>query len=100
MTNDDNIIADLLKKIDSLQATINTQNAFIMKMATYRDDREDKLESERTKRLGELMAIARDVDFVGIFSRWLLDKEQASRRPPYSAGRPDSEETKPEDLDS
>ncbi len=102
MTSSDALIADLLKKIDSLQDTINTQNAFIMKMATYRDDREDKWEQEKTKRLGELAAFARDTDLAGVLSRWILDKEKY-RRPAYSAGQPDSNGNGPEeqeDLDS
>ena len=103
MTISDDIIKDLLKKIDSLQETINTQNTFIMRMATYRDEREDRSESDKAKRWGEFHALIRDTDAVGALSRWLLERERAHQRPPYSAGQPDSKESSPEgqeDLDS
>lgn len=85
MTNDDNIIADLLKKIDSLQGTINTQNAFIMKMATYRDERDDKAEEQRVERFRDLKDLIMSTGLVNIIEKWY---SESVRRPSYEAGRP------------
>jgi hypothetical protein len=85
MTNDDNIIADLLKKIDSLQETINTQNLFIMKMATYRDEREDRTEEQRIQRLRDLKNFITSTGLVSIIDKWY---GETLRRPPYEAGQP------------
>ena len=49
MTQDE-IITDLLKKVDSLQRTVDEQTKFIMKMVTYRDEREDADSRERFDR--------------------------------------------------
>lgn len=91
----DTIIADLLKKIDSLNETITNQNAFIMKMATYRDEREDKLSKSHDDRLGELFALIRETGAVEQLFKWIYDGGQ---RPDIQAGQPADEEH--EDLDS
>jgi len=72
MTND-TIIADLLKKIDSLQEVISYQNNFIMKMATYRDEREDRLSSKEDERFNELLKVASESGLVVALSKFLLD---------------------------
>lgn len=63
MTNDD-IIKDLLNKIDILQSTINDQNKFIMRMVTYRDEQELQEFRDRKDMFLQLMDMILRNDFL------------------------------------
>lgn len=63
------IIKDLLNKIDVLQKTIADQNRFVMKMATYHDEREEKNLDKRTEIFLQIWSAA---DSSGVLKR-LMD---------------------------
>ena len=57
-------------------------------MATYRDERDDKSAEIQHERFKELKDLIMTTGIIEIFTKWLVDKDHASRRPPYSASRP------------
>lgn len=71
------IITDLLKKVDNLQRTIDEQTKFIMRMVTYRDEREDADSKERMNRFLQIWNVLEQTDAVNKIADRLF-----SERPP------------------
>lgn len=96
MMTSEKIIEDLLKKIDSIQETVANQNIFIMKMATYRDDREAEERTAFDKRTENLLNVLRDSNAIEFFSHWFFDSFSANRPKPdtrcYGRGPDDDDD--------
>lgn len=74
----DKIIEDLLKKVDNLQRTIDAQNAFVMKMATHSDEREDALYRERMEFFLQIWHAIENGDVINKFEKFFAGRTAAN----------------------